>query len=335
VGASPAAAQAELEEERSKVREAQLHAEGMKRSFDALLSEMERLKADPLSDAFGGSSRAFAPTPGGLRAPELLRPVSAAGGEPSFAVAVARCVLAGYSAEQAENVLREIGRNDAAAAVARLRVLGANPETDPPTAARLGGVSRAYSPYPFGPVTFPKGRPPAAAGAAAWPGRGGKVRPGVRGDIFSARRRAAQILVAVTGRAYAENVATSPEMARDRCLAALGGLKILATRRVGARLLLASGGLEACAAALAVYRRDASVVCAAAAVLRELCAGESSAGAVAASSKLPAVLLASCAALKSNRGCAPVAIHAAALCWSLFSLGGRPLQSLACDCGAP
>jgi len=321
-GASPRAAR-ELEEERSKLREAQLHADGLKRSFDALLSEMERLR----SDASAAVGEAGAP-----RAPELLRPASAAG-EPSRAVAVARCVLMGYSAAQAEGALAELGRNDAAAAVALLKSLGANAEADPPTAARLGAASRTYSPYPVGPVTFPKGRPPAAAGAAAWPGAA-RARAGVRGDLFRARRRAADMLVALTGRGFAEALGDS-EAARGFCLRALGGAKMLATRAVPARLLLRAGGLEAASAVMAVYRRDGPIVCAAAAVLRELAANDFSAAAVASSPKLPAALLAAVAALKSNPGHIAVGVHCAALLWSLCSLGGRRAQSLALDASAP
>lgn len=317
-GSGPGSEEAErlLEEERAKVREAQLHVSGLTKSFDALLVEMERMKAaSPRADA--------------VRSPELLRPPSAAGGEPSTAVAVARVVLQGYSAAQAESALRQLGRNDAPAAVEYLRSLGANPEVDPPTAARLGGASRPYSPYPVAEVVFPKGRPPMAAGAAAWPGQV-KARPW-RGDIFTARRRACTMLVQLTSRAYAMD---SPD-ARDMTMASLTAQKVLVNREVPCRLLLQAGTLEACSAVLAVYRRDPEVVCAAAAVLRELTANPKSMAAARSNPKTSATMLAAVAAMKSNPSHLACLIHCSGLLWGLVSLCGPQLQALAVESDAP
>jgi len=317
-GASEEAARL-LEEEREKLREAQLTVQGLTSSFDALLHEMERLKQEPL-----GAETA-------VRAPETLRPGSSLAGEPSFAVAVARVVLQGYSTAQAEGALREIGRVDAACAVEHLRAIGAHPE-DPPTAARLGGASRTYSPYLQGEVVFPKGRPHAVAGAAAWRGTG-RVRPW-RGDLFRARSRACGMLTAVTGRGFADRVG-DPDAARDTCLRSLAAQRLLVNREVPARLLMCAGALEAACAVLAVYRRDPEVVCAAAAVLRELTANHKSAALCSRNPKLPAAALACCAALKSNPGNCAVGVHCAGLLWGLFSLGGQPLQALGVEADAP
>ena len=317
-GGGPGAEEAErlLEDERMKVREAQMQVSGLTKSFDALLVEMERMKAaSPRADA--------------VRSPELLRPPSAAGGEPSMAVAVARVVLQGYSAAQAESALRQLGRNDAPAAVEYLRSLGANPEVDPPTAARLGGASRPYSPYPVADVVFPKGRPPMAAGAAAWPGQV-KARPW-RGDIFTARRRACTMLVQLTSRAYAMD---SPD-ARDMTMASLTAQKVLVNREVPCRLLLQAGTLEACSAVLAVYRRDPEVVCAAAAVLRELTANPKSMAAARSNPKTSATMLAAVAAMKSNPSHLACLIHCSGLLWGLVSLCGPQLQALAVESDAP
>jgi hypothetical protein len=318
-GASEEAAR-ELEDERAKVREAQLHVHGLTQSFDELLSEMERLKQDTVAAVGTGSDT--------VRSPELLRPTSALGGpEPSFAVAVARVVLQGYSTQQAEGALREIGRNDAAAAVGHLRAQGARPEIDPPTAARLGFASRMDSPYPTGDVIFPKGRPHVAAGAAAWPGQ---VRPRPwRGDLFVARRRAADLLVTLTSAAYSTSCDTE-DRAREACLAALTAQKVLANRPVPARLLLNAGALEHTAYALSAHRRDPDIVCSAAAVLRELTANHGSAGqCLQHPGDMAAACVAACAALKSNPGNIGVGIHCAALLWGLCSLGGAPIQNAA------
>ena len=318
-GASEEAAR-ELEDERAKVREAQLHVHGLTQSFDELLSEMERLKQDTVAAVGTGNDA--------VRAPENLRPTSALGGpEPSFAVAVARVVLQGYSTQQAEGALREIGRNDAAAAVGHLRAQGARPEIDPPTAARLGFASRMDSPYPTGDVIFPKGRPHVAAGAAAWPGQ---VRPRPwRGDLFVARRRAADLLVTLTSAAYSTSCDTE-DRAREACLAALTAQKVLANRPVPARLLLNAGALEHTAYALSSHRRDPDIVCSAAAVLRELTANHGSAGqCLQHPGDMAAACVAACAALKSNPGNIAVGIHCAALLWGLCTLGGAPIQNAA------
>lgn len=318
-GASEEAAR-ELEDERAKVREAQLHVHGLTQSFDALLSEMERLKQDTVAAVGTGNDS--------VRAPELLRPTSALGGpEPSFAVAVARVVLQGYSTQQAEGALREIGRNDAAAAVGHLRAQGARPEIDPPTAARLGFASRIDSPYPTGDVIFPKGRPHVAAGAAAWPGQV-KPRPW-RGDLFVARRRAADLLVTLTSAAFSTACDTE-DRAREACLGALTAQKVLANRPVPARLLINAGSLEHTAYALSAHRRDPDIVCSAAAVLRELTANHGSAAlCVQHPNDLASATVAACAALKSNPGNIGVGIHCAALLWGLCTLGGAPVQNAA------
>jgi len=320
-GASEEAAR-QLEEERAKVREAQLHVHGLTQSFDALLSEMERLKQD---SGAGQDSDA-------VHHPELVRPLSALGGpEPSFAVAVARVVLQGYSQQQAEAALMSIGRNDAAAAVGHLRAQGALPEVDPPTAARLGFASRVESPYPTGNVMFPKGRPHLAASAAAWPGQV-KPRPW-KGDLFLARARAADMLVTLTSAAFSVSSDTE-DRARESCLRALTAQKVLVNRQVPARLLLNAGALEHTAQALSAHRRDPEIVCAAAAVLRELTANSHSAAqCLQQPQHLGAATVAACSALKANPGNIAVGIHCAGLLWGLVTIGGSQLQDAAVNGG--
>lgn len=88
------------------------------------------------------------------------------------------------------------------------------------TKARLGYPSRTHSPPPELPIFYPKGRPPTAAGAAVWPSvaRARKFK----GDLFVARQRAVEVLVALTSRQFA---AQRPESARDYTLAALTAQK--------------------------------------------------------------------------------------------------------------
>lgn len=92
------------------------------------------------------------------------------------------------------------------------------------TKARLGHASRPQSPPPEIPVFYPKGRPPAAAGAAVWPSMA-RARKG-KGDIFVARKRAVEVLVALTSRQFS---AARPEVARDYTLTSLTAQKARAS----------------------------------------------------------------------------------------------------------
>ena len=62
---------------------------------------------------------------GKLVYPEKLRSDNEPRGDGSYAVAVARVVLLGYSSSQAEMALKTIGRNDSAAAIEYLKTCAA------------------------------------------------------------------------------------------------------------------------------------------------------------------------------------------------------------------
>lgn len=92
--------------------------------------------------------------------------------------------------------------------------------------------------------------------------------------------------------------------------------------------MLLAGSLEACSGALAAFRRDPPVVCAACSVLRELTAFADSMDAVRRNPKVSAAALAAIAAMKSSPANAGVQTQTAGLLWGLCGLLGAPVQSI-------